>query len=46
MKYFAFLCVVHFWAPTFKWGISIANLADSTKPPEKVSYPQQIGESY
>ncbi|KAL3627411.1 Mitochondrial pyruvate carrier 4 [Castilleja foliolosa] len=33
---------VHFWAPTFKWGISIANLADSTKPPEKVSYPQQI----
>ncbi|KAL8461552.1 hypothetical protein ACS0TY_032873 [Phlomoides rotata] len=34
--------IVHFWAPTFKWGISIANLADSTKPPEKVSYPQQI----
>ncbi|XP_073048061.1 mitochondrial pyruvate carrier 4 [Primulina eburnea] len=33
---------IHFWAPTFKWGISIANLADSTKPPEKVSYPQQI----
>ncbi|KAG6420503.1 hypothetical protein SASPL_117034 [Salvia splendens] len=32
----------HFWAPTFKWGISIANLADSAKPPEKVSYPQQI----
>ncbi|XP_022893713.1 mitochondrial pyruvate carrier 4-like [Olea europaea var. sylvestris] len=27
---------------TFKWGISIANIADSTKPPEKVSYPQQI----
>ncbi|CAI9760247.1 unnamed protein product [Fraxinus pennsylvanica] len=33
---------IHFWAPTFKWGISIANIADSTKPPEKVSYPQQI----
>ncbi|CAA0816442.1 Mitochondrial pyruvate carrier 4 [Striga hermonthica] len=26
----------------FKWGISIANLADSAKPQEKVSYPQQI----
>ncbi|KAH6768830.1 hypothetical protein C2S51_014166 [Perilla frutescens var. frutescens] len=33
---------IHFWAPTFKWGISIANLVDSSKPPEKVSYPQQI----
>ena len=34
---------VHFWAPTFKWGISIANVADFSKPPEKLSYPQQIG---
>lgn len=34
---------VHFWAPTFKWGISIANIADFAKPPEKISYPQQIG---
>uniref|UniRef100_A0A803NYU1 Mitochondrial pyruvate carrier n=1 Tax=Cannabis sativa TaxID=3483 RepID=A0A803NYU1_CANSA len=33
---------VHFWAPTFKWGISIANVADFSKPPEKLSYPQQI----
>ncbi|XP_038894594.1 mitochondrial pyruvate carrier 4 isoform X1 [Benincasa hispida] len=33
---------VHFWAPTFKWGISIANIADFSKPPEKISYPQQI----
>ncbi|KAK8989189.1 hypothetical protein V6N11_063627 [Hibiscus sabdariffa] len=33
---------IHFWAPTFKWGISIANVADFTKPPEKLSYPQQI----
>ncbi|KAL0442997.1 UNVERIFIED_CONTAM: Mitochondrial pyruvate carrier 4 [Sesamum latifolium] len=33
---------IHFWAPTFKWGISIANFADFGKPPEKVSYPQQI----
>ncbi|KAH7569391.1 hypothetical protein JRO89_XS06G0154100 [Xanthoceras sorbifolium] len=36
------LFVIHFWAPTFKWGISIANIADFTKPPEKLSYPQQI----
>ncbi|KAL6843178.1 hypothetical protein ACP4OV_026891 [Aristida adscensionis] len=33
---------IHFWAPTFKWGISIANIADFTKPPEKISYPQQV----
>ncbi|KAL5574787.1 hypothetical protein UlMin_018021 [Ulmus minor] len=33
---------IHFWAPTFKWGISIANIVDFTKPPEKLSYPQQI----
>ncbi|KAH8969725.1 hypothetical protein BDL97_02G048700 [Sphagnum fallax] len=32
----------HFWAPTFKWGISIANVADFSKPPDKISYPQQI----
>ncbi|WOG83115.1 hypothetical protein DCAR_0102289 [Daucus carota subsp. sativus] len=33
---------IHFWAPTFKWGISIANVADFAIPPEKLSYPQQI----
>mmetsp|Transcript_13417 Transcript_13417/g.48826 ORF Transcript_13417/g.48826 Transcript_13417/m.48826 type:complete len:122 (-) Transcript_13417:2658-3023(-) len=33
---------IHFWAPTFKWGISFANIADMQKPPEKLSYPQQI----
>ncbi|KAH7837499.1 hypothetical protein Vadar_014557 [Vaccinium darrowii] len=33
---------IHFWAPTFKWGISIANIVDFAKPPEKLSYPQQI----
>uniref|UniRef100_A0A0D3GQI0 Mitochondrial pyruvate carrier n=1 Tax=Oryza barthii TaxID=65489 RepID=A0A0D3GQI0_9ORYZ len=33
---------VHFWAPTFKWGISIANVADFAKPPEKISFPQQV----
>lgn len=34
---------VHFWAPTFKWGISIANIADMQRPAEKVSTPQQCG---
>lgn len=38
-----FVMSVHFWAPTFKWGISIANIADFQKPPETLSYPQQIG---
>jgi hypothetical protein len=38
-----FVVAVHFWAPTFKWGISIANVADFAKPPEKISYPQQVG---
>ncbi|KAM7525265.1 hypothetical protein LguiA_015167 [Lonicera macranthoides] len=32
---------IHFWAPTFKWGISIANVADFNKPPEELSYPHQ-----
>lgn len=32
---------IHFWAPTFKWGISIANIADMQRPADKVSYPQQ-----
>ncbi|KAJ8468095.1 hypothetical protein OPV22_030647 [Ensete ventricosum] len=36
---------IHFWAPTFKWGISIANVADFAKPPEKISYPQQVAVS-
>ncbi|KAL4428355.1 hypothetical protein ABPG75_002444 [Micractinium tetrahymenae] len=33
---------VFFWAPTFKWGISIANIADMQRPAETISYPQQI----
>lgn len=32
---------IHFWAPTFKWGISLANIADFSRPAELVSYPQQ-----
>ncbi|AES64444.2 light induced-like protein [Medicago truncatula] len=33
---------IHFWAPAFKWGITVANVADFTKPTEKISYPHQI----
>ncbi|XP_020553839.1 mitochondrial pyruvate carrier 3-like [Sesamum indicum] len=33
---------IHFWAPTFKWGITIANVTDFSKPPETLSYPQQL----
>uniref|UniRef100_A0A7S0UT15 Mitochondrial pyruvate carrier n=1 Tax=Polytomella parva TaxID=51329 RepID=A0A7S0UT15_9CHLO len=32
---------IHFWAPTFKWCISLANIADIQRPPEKISAPQQ-----
>ncbi|ONI18294.1 hypothetical protein PRUPE_3G207600 [Prunus persica] len=32
---------IHFWAPTFKWGLTIANILDSSKPPEDLSYAQQ-----
>lgn len=34
---------VHFWAPTFKWGITMANIADMSKPVDKISVPQQTG---
>merc|ERR1712060_799799 len=37
---------IHFWAPTFKWGISLANVADFSSPVENVSVPQQCGESF
>ncbi|KAK2080745.1 Mitochondrial pyruvate carrier 4 [Prototheca wickerhamii] len=32
---------IHFWAPTFKWAITFANIADFARPAELVSYPQQ-----
>jgi hypothetical protein len=35
--------VVHFWAPSFKWGISLANIADFNRPAELISVPQQLG---
>jgi len=34
--------VVHFWAPTFKWGISLANIADFSRPVEQISTEQQV----
>lgn len=33
---------VFFWAPTWKWSLSVSNLADYNRPIEKVSYPQQL----
>jgi len=33
---------IHFWAPTFKWNLSIANLADYKRPVDKVSTAQQV----
>ncbi len=33
---------IHFWAPTFKWNLSIANLADYARPVEMVSTAQQF----
>ncbi|GAB9464145.1 hypothetical protein Gpo141_00001586 [Globisporangium polare] len=32
---------VHFWAPTMKWAISLANLADMRRPAENISTSQQ-----
>lgn len=32
---------VHFWAPTIKWAISLANLADMRRSPETISVAQQ-----
>jgi len=33
---------IHFWAPTFKWNLSIANLADYKRPVDNVSTAQQL----
>ncbi len=29
---------IHFWAPTFKWGISLANIADFQRPADQVRW--------
>ena len=31
---------IHFWAPTFKWGLVIAAFSDLLRPPEKLSEKQ------
>ena len=33
---------IFFWAPTFKWGITIANISDMRVPAENLSTPQQF----
>ncbi|XP_053991840.1 uncharacterized protein LOC128883475 [Hylaeus volcanicus] len=33
---------IHFWAPTFKWGITLANLADMGCSPQKISWETQL----
>eukprot|EP01066_Platyproteum_vivax_P002629 Platyproteum_vivax@DN13230_c0_g1_i1.p1 len=32
---------IHFWAPLFKWALSIANIMDISRPVEKMSLGQQ-----
>ncbi|VWU51236.1 mitochondrial pyruvate carrier protein 2, putative [Hepatocystis sp. ex Piliocolobus tephrosceles] len=36
------LLSIHFWAPTFKWSISIANIVDINRSPDLLSFPQQL----
>ena len=36
-------CAVHFWAPSAKWLITFANIADIQRPVEKLSLEQQSG---
>eukprot|EP00301_Raphidiophrys_heterophryoidea_P021918 c6198_g1_i2.p1 GENE.c6198_g1_i2~~c6198_g1_i2.p1 ORF type:complete len:278 (+),score=45.19 c6198_g1_i2:1-834(+) len=33
---------IHFWAPTWKWMLSVSNIIDYDKPVDRVSTPQQI----
>ncbi|CRH01219.1 mitochondrial pyruvate carrier protein 2, putative [Plasmodium relictum] len=33
---------IHFWAPTFKWSISLANIIDINRNPSLLSLPQQF----
>ena len=33
---------IFFWAPTFKWCITVANIGDFSKPAELVSANQQV----
>ncbi len=31
---------IHFWAPTMKWGLVVAGIADLKRPAENISLPQ------
>ena len=33
---------IHFWAPTFKWGLVIAGIADIARPAHKLSTRQSV----
>ncbi|EAN30576.1 Mitochondrial pyruvate carrier 4 [Theileria parva strain Muguga] len=33
---------IHFYAPAFKWSISLANLSDINRPTHLISLPQQL----
>ncbi|SCO74207.1 mitochondrial pyruvate carrier protein 2, putative [Plasmodium vivax] len=37
------ILTIHFWAPTFKWSISLANIVDINRDPKLLSLPQQFG---
>lgn len=36
------ILTIFFWAPTFKWMITIANIKDFSKPIENISTNQQV----
>ncbi|SBT80238.1 mitochondrial pyruvate carrier protein 2, putative [Plasmodium malariae] len=36
------ILTIHFWAPTFKWSISVANIVDINRDPKLLSLPQQF----
>jgi mitochondrial pyruvate carrier 2 len=33
---------IFFWAPTFKWAITLSNISDMKRPPELISANQQM----
>ncbi|XP_955426.1 wd40-repeat protein, putative [Theileria annulata] len=37
---------IHFYAPSFKWSISLANISDINRPTHLISLPQQLGKEY
>ena len=40
--YLHYIFAVFFWAPTFKWMITISNIGDLDRPAHKISANQQI----